>query len=102
MGRRLQTAEFAAAVSAAQADIVQAEAIEMVQYLENSRAARIFDCHNAEWLLQKRTFQLDMRRGRPVGAAYSFLQWLKLRAYERRACQRSAAVIAVRPTRMAS
>ncbi|HLG73144.1 MAG TPA: glycosyltransferase family 4 protein [Chloroflexota bacterium] len=95
MGRRLQSDAMAAAVTQSEADLVQAEAIEMAQYLRQARGRRVFDCHNAEWVLQRRTFAVDLGRGRPVGAAYSFLQWLKLRRYERRACQQAGAVVAV-------
>lgn len=91
MHRRLHSTEFVVG----DADVVQAEGIEMVQYLERCPAATVFDCHNAEWMLQRRTFQADVRRGRPLGAAYSLLQWLKLRRYERLACRRSDAVAAV-------
>jgi len=97
MGRRLSSPEFAAAVQTARADVVQAEGMEMAQYLSLAQpgSRRVLDCHNAEWVLQRRTFAVDLGRGRPVGAAYSLLQWLKLRLYERRACQDSHAVIAV-------
>jgi polysaccharide biosynthesis protein PslH len=95
MGRRLQSAELKSAVRAAKADVVQAEGIEMAQYLDGASGKKVFDCHNAEWVLQRRTFAVDARRGRPVGAVYSLLQWLKLRRYERLACQRAGAVIAV-------
>jgi len=95
MGRRLRCAEFARAASQAQADVVQAEGIEMVQYLDQADAHKIFDCHNAEWVLQRRTFALELARRRPLGAAYSLLQWLKLRRYERHACQQADALVAV-------
>ena len=95
MGRRLQLAELAEAVGEAQADLVQAEGIEMAQYLDATSAPSVLDCHNAEWVLQRRTFQLDLARRRPLGAAYSLMQWLKLRRYERTACRRAGAVVAV-------
>jgi glycosyltransferase involved in cell wall biosynthesis len=95
MGRRLSSAEFGAAVGEAEADVVQAEGIEMAQYLDVARGRTVIDCHNAEWVLQRRTFALDLGRGRPIGAAYSLLQWMKLRRYERRACRQAGAVIAV-------
>ncbi|MFI5268441.1 MAG: glycosyltransferase family 4 protein, partial [Chloroflexota bacterium] len=95
MGRRLQSCEFALAAAEAKAEVVQAEGIEMVQYLERTTARTVFDCHNAEWVLQRRTFALDLARRRPVGAAYSLMQWLKLRRYERRACQQADAIVAV-------
>jgi polysaccharide biosynthesis protein PslH len=95
MGQRLRAADFARAVRVARADVVQAEGIEMVQYLEQVRGKKVFDCHNAEWVLQRRTFEVDFRRGRAPGAAYSLLQWLKLRRYERRACRAADAMVAV-------
>ena len=95
MGSRLQSHPFAELVANEKADVVQAEGIEMVQYGQQLAAARLFDCHNAEWVLQRRTFASDMRRPKPLGAAYSFLQWQKLRRYERLACQGSQAVAAV-------
>ncbi len=93
MARRLSSPELAHAVATAHADVVQAEGIEMVPYMQGART--VFDCHNAEWVLQRRTFALDLGQRRPVGAGYSFMQWLKLRRFERRACQRARAVIAV-------
>src|SRR5205807_547327 len=90
-----QSPEMAEAVALARADVVQAEGIEMVQYLCVPGARRVFDCHNAEWVLQRRTCAVDLGRGRAIGAAYSLVQWLKLRRYERAACQHSDAVIAV-------
>ncbi|MFI5266251.1 MAG: glycosyl transferase family 1, partial [Chloroflexota bacterium] len=95
MGRRLQSCEFARAAAEAKAEVVQAEGIEMVQYLDRTGSRTIFDCHNAEWVLQRRTFALDLARRRPVGAAYSLMQWLKLRRYERSACQQADAIVAV-------
>jgi glycosyltransferase involved in cell wall biosynthesis len=95
MGRRLHSSDFLRAVAQAEADIVQAEGIEMAQYLPFNSGRKVFDCHNAEWVLQRRTFALDAARGRLPGAAYSFAQWQKLRRYERQACQQADAVIAV-------
>jgi glycosyltransferase involved in cell wall biosynthesis len=95
MGRRLQLAELAQAAGRAKADLVQAEGIEMAQYLDATSAPTVLDCHNAEWVLQRRTFELDLARRRPLGAAYSLMQWLKLRRYERSACRRAGTVVAV-------
>ncbi|HLQ33905.1 MAG TPA: glycosyltransferase family 4 protein [Chloroflexota bacterium] len=95
MAMRLHSDDFARAVAEAEADVVQAEGIEMVQYLDQAKGRTVFDCHNAEWMLQRRTFAVDLARGRLAGAAYSLLQWLRLRAYERRACQQADAVVAV-------
>ncbi|MDE3077038.1 MAG: glycosyltransferase, partial [Chloroflexota bacterium] len=93
MGRRLKSAAFARLIE--DADVVQAEGIEMAQYLASTAAGRVLDCHNAEWLLQRRTCLVDLRERKLLGAAYSALQWLKLRRYERIACQRADAVAAV-------
>jgi glycosyltransferase involved in cell wall biosynthesis len=86
-------------------DVVQFEAIEMIPYLSTvmdwvHRAARpprlIFDEHNAEYVLQKRVFETDIRvPSRWPGALYSFLQWQKLRGFEAWACRRVDAVTAV-------
>ena len=95
MSRRLRSPAFARAVEEARAEVVQAEGIEMVQYLDHTPARRVFDCHNAEWVLQRRTFAMDVAGRRPAGAAYSLLQWLTLRRYERRACRQADAIMAV-------
>ncbi|MBV8085529.1 MAG: glycosyltransferase [Chloroflexi bacterium] len=97
MARRLRSSQFARLVAQGNADVVQVEAIEMAQYAPRIETPNIFDCHNAEWLLQRRTFEADVRRGRLVGAAYSLIQWAALRHYEREACRRSAAIVAVSP-----
>jgi sugar transferase (PEP-CTERM/EpsH1 system associated) len=82
-------------------DIVHVEGIEMAPYISTTRAARrsariVFDDHNCEYLLQKRAFVTDLRIPRRwPGAAYSFVQWLRLRRYEARACRRADRVIAV-------
>ncbi|MHB8620300.1 MAG: glycosyltransferase family 4 protein [Chloroflexota bacterium] len=104
MGYRLRSAAFGRLMDEVPADLVQAEGIEMAQYLGWSEPGspangvgkrRVLDCHNAEWLLQRRTFEVDFRRGKMIGAAYSALQWLKLRRYERQACRLAGAVVAV-------
>ena len=93
-----------------QFDVVQAESIEMssqftvVRTAVRSRnAARtrqhaqlILDQFNAEFVLQRRAFQTDVRAPRRWhAAAYSLAQWLKLAAYERRVMQACDAVLAV-------
>jgi polysaccharide biosynthesis protein PslH len=51
------------------------------------RPFTVFDNHNAEYLLQWRAFQTDVRfPKRWPGAAYSLAQSWKLRRYERRLC----------------
>jgi sugar transferase (PEP-CTERM/EpsH1 system associated) len=81
-------------------DLVQVEAIEMARYIptviESPRPPRvILDDINAEYLLQKRAFETDLRHLRWLGAAYSLIQWRKLRRYEAWACRRADQVVAV-------
>lgn len=86
-------------------DIVQVEGIEMAQYgLQTVRASRegrpalIFDDHNCEYLLQQRNAFTDLRQPRRwVAAAYSLIQWLKLRRYEAHICRAATATVAVSP-----
>jgi glycosyltransferase involved in cell wall biosynthesis len=70
-------------------DVVEIEGIEMTPYLPTITAASqprpliIYDAHNAEWILQKRAFEADIRNPtRWHAAAYSWVQWLRLRRYE--------------------
>ncbi len=61
-----------------------------------TRPLVIFDDHNCEYLLQKRTFLTDLRApARWPGAAYSFVQWRRLRRYEAHVCRRADRVLAV-------
>lgn len=98
-------------------DIVQIEGIEMAPYglwlanhplwrsarvKENrpeipiGRPALLFDDHNAEYVLQQRAWETDVRRLRRWhAAAYSAIQVNKLRRYERQVCQQADRVIAV-------
>jgi glycosyltransferase involved in cell wall biosynthesis len=98
-------------------DVVQIEGIEMAPYglwLANHplwRSARlkevrpeipigrprlVFDDHNAEYVLQQRAWETDQRKVRRWHAAlYSYIQWHKLRRYEKQICQQSDRVIAV-------
>jgi glycosyltransferase involved in cell wall biosynthesis len=56
----------------------------------------LFDDHNCEYVLQKRAAETDWRHpSRWLGAAYSSVQWRRLRSYEREVCRRSDLVIAV-------
>jgi glycosyltransferase involved in cell wall biosynthesis len=56
----------------------------------------VFDDYNAEYVLQQRAFETDVRHPRRwIGALYSFIQWQKLRRYEAAVCQRVDRVIAV-------
>jgi sugar transferase (PEP-CTERM/EpsH1 system associated) len=82
-------------------NIVHVEGIEMAPYISTIRTAGssawlVFDDHNCEYLLQKRAFVTDLRIPRRwPAAAYSFVQWLRLRRYEAQACRRADRVIAV-------
>ena len=111
MAQRLPSAEFQAALVTTlereRPDVVEVEGIELAQYLFGMAEGRadegqpllVFDDHNAEYILQQRAFETDIRKPkRWVGAAYSFVQWQRLRAYERRACQTADRVVAVSKT----
>ncbi len=94
-------------------DIVQIEGIEMASYglalagvrltpgagaiePQTPRPRLVFDDHNAEYVLQQRAFQADVRQpGRWAAALYSLLQWQKLRRYERVICRYVDAVATV-------
>lgn len=85
-------------------DVIQVEGIEMAPYLlalksrarQKQRSCFVFDDHNAEYVLQQRTFLTDVRRPRRwAAAAYSFVQWRKLVAYERRVCRQADRIVAV-------
>lgn len=91
-------------------DIVQAEGIEMARYAMQAASAMqgaaqepgrvVFDNHNCEYLLQKRNALTDLRQSlrhpqRLPAAAYSLVQWAKLRRYEAQACRSADAVLAV-------
>ncbi|MEZ4868704.1 MAG: glycosyltransferase [Caldilineaceae bacterium] len=87
-------------------DLVQIEGIEMAQYGRHAlvagaprpRPQLIFDDHNCEYLLQQRNALTDLRQPqRWPAAAYSLIQWQKLRTYERRICRQADAVLAVSP-----
>jgi len=76
-------------------DVVQVEGIELAQYglalaghRTGQRPILVFDDHNAEYVLQRRAFETDLRRPRRwVGAAYSWVQWHRLARYECLTCQ---------------
>ena len=108
MALRLESAEMHAWVDRWLADsdydVVQAEGIEMAQYgLRASRRrgagrppAFVFDNHNCEYLLQQRNALTDLRQPRRwAAAAYSLVQWQKLRAYEAGVCRSADATVAV-------
>lgn len=105
MGHRLYSPEFAHKLTAwlrrVSFDVVQVEGIELARYMSLVRyelpgAKVVFDNHNAETELQRRTFLTDLRQPkRWVPALYSAVQVLKLRRFERWACATADAVTVV-------
>jgi sugar transferase (PEP-CTERM/EpsH1 system associated) len=108
MALRLPSAHFQAALDATlqreAPDVVEVEGIELAQYLfqvaegrgDRKQPLLVFDDHNAEYVLQQRAFETDVRQPkRWIGAAYSFVQWMRLRRYERLACRTADRVVAV-------
>jgi polysaccharide biosynthesis protein PslH len=101
MAHRNASGDYAAALRALLAheaiDVIQAESIEMAQFLlavsgvGKAIPLRVLDEFNAEYLLQKRTALNDLRGARSVrklaGGLYSLVQWFKLAAYERQMLQ---------------
>ncbi len=64
--------------------------------LDRPRPLVVFDNLNCEYLLQQRAFLTDLRApARWPGAAYSFVQWQRLRRYEAQVCCRADRVLAV-------
>jgi sugar transferase (PEP-CTERM/EpsH1 system associated) len=82
-------------------DVVHVGGIEMAPYLDVIEAAQprpaiVFDDLNCEYLLQQRAFVTDLRApARWPGAAYSFVQWRRLRRYEAEVCRCADRVLAV-------
>jgi glycosyltransferase involved in cell wall biosynthesis len=86
-------------------DVVQFEGLEMAPYLEQvlehvKRVARsprlVLDEHNAEYVLQRRVFEIDLGVPRRwPSALYSLVQWRRLKRYESWACRHVDAVVAV-------
>ncbi len=82
-------------------DVVQIEGIELAPYIDVIDAVAqdplvVFDDHNCEYVLQRRVFFTDLRSpARWTGAAYSCVQWLRLRHYEAQVCRRADQVLAV-------
>jgi sugar transferase (PEP-CTERM/EpsH1 system associated) len=107
MALRLPSAEFrhklAVRLESEHFDVVQVESIEMALYAmgdagweADDRPLWVFDDYNAEYVLQQRAFETDVRHPRRwIGALYSFIQWQKLRRYETAVCQRVDRVVAV-------
>jgi len=107
MALRLPSAEFrrklAARLESERFDVVQVESIEMAPYAMgdagwemDNKPLWVFDDYNAEYVLQQRAFETDVRHpSRWIGALYSLIQWQKLRRYEAAVCQRVDWVVAV-------
>lgn len=110
MARRLHSpalsAKLAALLNENRYDVAQIEGIEMASaWLDaaNTLPARrpstvVFDDHNAEWTLQKTAYDTDRANpGRLHAALYSWIQFNKLKRFERTVCLASDAVVAVSP-----
>lgn len=82
-------------------DVVQIEGIEMANAWFNQKSKienqkLIFDDHNAEWTLQKTAYETDRQNfKRWHGALYSWIQYHKLKRFERAVCLQADAVVAV-------
>lgn len=66
-----------------------------------TRPSIIYDAHNAEATLQQRSATQSLKVFDIPSAAYSLIQWLKLRAYERSVIRQAAATLAVSPSDVA-
>jgi glycosyltransferase involved in cell wall biosynthesis len=118
MALRLPSAEFSTKLKAylehQKFDVVQIEGLEMAPHWmlgmrtrkSDYRTGRlrpnlqypmsIFDDHNAEYVLQQRAFETDVRQPRRwVAALYSLIQWKKLSHYEALVCRLADRVVAV-------
>jgi glycosyltransferase involved in cell wall biosynthesis len=82
-------------------DIVQIEGLELARVMPvirqiEPRSRIVLDEHNAEYALQVRSLEADLRDpARWPASLYSWLQIPRLRSYERWACQASDWVVAV-------
>ena len=123
MARRLPSPILAQKLAALwrenQYDVIQVEGIEManawkvefgIRSSETQRGTSaprpplsafrsplfVFDDHNAEWMLQKTAFETDRKHFRRWhGALYSWIQYNKLKRFERAVCLQADAVVAV-------
>ena len=96
MAQRLWSPDFAETVwrqlRARQYDAVQAEGIEMARYLSMvPPTRRVYDAHNAEFLLQRRLAQTAS----PLGRLYSRVQWRRLERFEGEVVRGSRLTLAV-------
>jgi glycosyltransferase involved in cell wall biosynthesis len=97
MAHRLWSPEFAAQLrcflSDGDYDAVQAEGIEMARYLNAVQPdRRVYDAHNAEFLLQRRFAE---SAGPLQRRLYSRLQWRRLERFERSVVRSSRLTLAV-------
>jgi glycosyltransferase involved in cell wall biosynthesis len=99
MAQRRWSPTFAASVRSALRksgyDAVQAEGIEMARYLLGCGvppSRRIYDAHNAEFLLQRRFSETAPS---PIARLYSRLQWRRLERFEARVVRTSRMTLAV-------
>jgi sugar transferase (PEP-CTERM/EpsH1 system associated) len=113
MALRLPSAELRTKLRAClereQFDVIQVEGVEMAPHWMDWRTSNvqplisniqypisIFDDHNAEYMLQQRAFETDVRQPRRwIAALYSLIQWKKLSHYEARVCRLADQVVAV-------
>jgi len=105
MARRLDSPPLAqkltTLLNANRYDVVQIEGIEMANAWFNQKSKienqkLIFDDHNAEWTLQKTAYETDRQNfKRWHGALYSWIQYHKLKRFERAVCLNANAVVAV-------
>jgi glycosyltransferase involved in cell wall biosynthesis len=73
-------------------DVVQAEGIEMARYLASVPVERrVYDAHNAEFLLQRRL----AGTGSIAARLYSRLQWRRLERFERHVVRNARVTLAV-------
>jgi glycosyltransferase involved in cell wall biosynthesis len=92
MAHRLWSTDVAKAVRDGDYDAVQAEGIEMARYLfQVPPERRIYDAHNAEFLLQQRL----AHSSRGLRAAYSRMQWRRLERFEAAVVRQSRLTLAV-------
>ncbi len=106
---RLASSEFVAklreTLQSNRFDILQIEGLEMAWHWElasrgwNAKDAVrsvVLDEHNAEYVLQRRAFEIDrLKPAKWAGAAYSLVQWQKLARFEAATCQKMNAVVTV-------
>ncbi|MCD6553485.1 MAG: glycosyltransferase [Anaerolineae bacterium] len=103
---RLVSTEFQARLDAllreSHFDVLQIEEIMLARYglaLNTNTEPQprlVFDTYNAEYVLQQRAFETDVRHPRRwAGALYSLIQWRKLRRYEARVCRRFDCTVVV-------